>query len=98
VAPLPAAFGDSCASSRLTLQLVVLAQPHGGAHLAGWGSALLARTTKSHSARRRLNLTFCHQVLGVELHQQGMDAELLHPRRHSDHQVIVAVGVSNQPP
>jgi hypothetical protein len=27
-----------------------------------------------------------------------MDAELLHPRRHSDHQVIVAVGVSNQPP
>jgi len=37
-------------------------------------------------------------VLGVELHQQGMDAELLHPRRHIDHQVIVAVGVSNQPP
>jgi hypothetical protein len=30
-------------------------------------------------ARCRGYLPFRHEVLGVELHQQSMDAELLHP-------------------
>jgi len=83
MAPLPAAFGGACGCSRLALQLLDPAQPHRRFHLIRWDSDLLARTTESLGARRRWDLPFRHQVHGVELHQQGMDAQLLHPRRRA---------------
>jgi len=91
MAPLPGAFGVACASSRLALQLVVLAQPHRRFHPIRWDSALLGCSTESLGAWRRWDFPFGHQVLGVELHQQGMDAELLHPRRSATHAIGIPV-------
>ena len=44
-------------------------------------SDLSTESGEAQRARRRWDLSLAHQVLGVELHQQGMDAQLLHPRR-----------------
>ena len=50
---------------------------------------MLAPSPEALGARCRWDLAFSHQVPGVELHQQGVDAQLLHPRAGVPH----AIGV-----
>jgi hypothetical protein len=62
----------------LALELVVLPQPHRSPHCINASD----RPCCPPEALRnccRWDLPFRHQMLGVELHQQGMDAELLLP-------------------
>ena len=75
MAPLPA---SGCASvARLMLQLVVLAQPDRGLHVACGGAGFPPSAPEAFGARCRRNLTLAHKLRGIKLSQERVDAELL---------------------
>ena len=76
MAPLPASRGASFA--RLALQLVILAQPNRGLHVACGGAGFPPSAPEAFGARCRRNLTLAHKLRGIKLSQESVHAELLH--------------------
>jgi hypothetical protein len=78
--PVPSLPAARCTRrSRLALQLVLPAQPHRGLDVLGRCTALAGLPSKAFGARRWRNLALADQGGHVELGQQGMNTQLLHP-------------------